>query len=149
MAQEVKGRKAKAKIEINEISERAFRHFYQRGERTSIDRWDEVDNEIHLEAIKLSTELVIKKKTNNEDQDVRDTVSKECHNLLDVFEKGAKTTVLHHWPGIDLGIDLEEGKTVPIENIYSLSHDKLEELHRYIKQNEDRAWIRRVTSGRA
>jgi len=37
-----------------------------------------------------------------------------------------------------MGIDLEEGKTVPIKKIYALSYDQLEELHRYIKQNEER-----------
>jgi len=43
---------------------------------------------------------------------------------------------------------MEEGKTVPIKKIYALSYDQLQELHRYIKQNEDRGWIRRVKSGR-
>jgi len=84
---------------------------------------------------------------NNEDQDGRDTVPQEYHHLLDVFKRGAKTTVPHHRPGIDLGIDLEEGKTVPIKKIYALSYDQLEELHRYIKRNESRGWIRRVKSG--
>jgi len=32
-------------------------------------------------------------------------------------------------PGIDIEIDLEEGKTVLIKKIYTLSHDQLEELH--------------------
>ena len=76
-------------------------------------------------------------------------VPREYHHLLDVFEKEEKTTVPLDRPGIDLGIDLEEGKTVPIKKIYSLSYDQLEELHRYIRQNEDRGWIRRVKSGRA
>jgi len=53
-----------------------------------------------------------------------------------VFEKGEKTTVPPHRPGIDLGIDLEVGQTVPIQKIYALSYDQLEELYRYIKQNE-------------
>jgi len=102
-----------------------------------------------LEAINISTELAIRNKKNNEDQDVRDTVPREYHHLLNVFEKGEKTTVLPHRPGIDLGIDLEEGKTVPIKKVYALSYDELEELHGYIKQNENRRWIRRVKSGRA
>ena len=84
--QEVKGRKAKPKIEINEVSAGAFGQFYRRGETTGILRWDEVDNEIHLEAINISTELAIKNKKNNEDQDIRDTVPKEYHHLLDVFK---------------------------------------------------------------
>jgi len=102
-----------------------------------------------LEAINISTELAIKNKKNKQDQDVRDTVPQEYHHLLDVFEKGEKTTVPPHRPGIDLGIDLEEGKTVPIKKIYALSYDQLEELHPYIKQNQERGWIRRVKSGRA
>jgi len=108
-------------MEINEISARAFGQFYRRGETTGIVRWDEVDNEIQLEAINISTELAIKNKKNNEDQDVRDTVPQEYHHLVAVFEKGEKTTVPPHRPGIDLGIDLEEGKTVPIKKIYALS----------------------------
>jgi len=149
MDQKVMGQKAKTHIEINEISARAFGQFYRRGETTGILRWDEIEDEIQLEAINISTELAIRNKKNNEDQDVRDTVPQEYHHLLDVFEKGEKTTVPPHRPGIDLGIDLEEGKTVPIKKIYTLSYDQLQELHRYIKQNEDRGWIRRVRSGRA
>jgi len=145
----VKGRITKEKMEINEISARAFGQFYRRRETTGILRWDEVDNEFQLEAINISTELAIKNKKNNEDQNVKDTVPKEYHHLLDVFEKGEKTTVPPHRPCIDLGIDLEEGKTVSIKKIYALSYDQVEELHRYIKQNESRGSIRRVKSGRA
>jgi len=61
MAQEVKGQRAKPKMEINEISARAFGHFYPRGETTGIVRWDEIEDEIQLEAINISTELAIKK----------------------------------------------------------------------------------------
>jgi len=147
--QEVKGRMIKQKLEINEISARAFGQFYRTGRTAGIPRWDEVDNEIQLEAINISTELGIKNEKNNEDQDVRDTVPQEYHHVLDVFDKGEKTTVPPHRPGIDLGIDLEEGKTVPIKKIYALTYDQLEELHRYIKQNQGRGWIRRVKSGRA
>jgi len=149
MDQRVKGQKAKTDIEINEISARAFGQFYRRGDTTGILRWDEVVNKIQLEAINISTELAIRNKKNNEDQDVRDTVPKEYHHLLDMFEKGEKTTIMPHRPNIDLGIYLKEGKTVPIKNIYALSYDQREELHRYIKQNEDRGWIRRVKSRRA
>jgi len=146
MDQEVRGQSAKPQMEINEISARAFGQFYRRGETSGILRWDEIQDEIPLEAINISSELVIKNKKNNEDQDVRDTVTQQYHHLLDVFEKGEKTTVPPDPPGIDLGIDLEEGKTVSIKKIYPLSYDPLEELHRYIKQNEDRGLIRRVKS---
>jgi len=112
-------------------------------------RWDEIDNEIQLEAINIRTELAIKNKTNNEDQDIRDTVPQEYHHLLEVFDKGERTRVAPHRPGIDPGIDLEGGKTVPIKKIYALSYDQLEELHQYIKENEDQGLICRVKSGRA
>jgi len=121
--QRVKGQKAKPKVEINEISARAFRQFYRRGETTGIIRWDEAHNEIPLEAINISPELAIKNKRNNDNQDVRDTVPREYHHLLDVFEKGEKTTLAPHRPGIDLGIDLEEGNIVPIKKIYALSYN--------------------------
>jgi len=39
------------------------------------------------------------------------------------IRKREKTTVLSHRTGIDLGIDLEEGKTVPIKKIYAHSYD--------------------------
>ena len=147
--QGVKSQSAKTRMEINEISARVFGQFYRRGEEIGILRCDKVDNEIQLEAIKISTELAIKNKKNNEDRDTKDIVPREYHNLLDVFEKGEKTTLLPHRPGIDLGIDLEEGKTVPIKKVYALSYDQIEELHRYLKQNEQRGWIRRVKTGRA
>ena len=58
----VKKQKSKIRIEINEISARAFAHFYQQGEEIGILRWDEVENEIQLEAINISTELAINNK---------------------------------------------------------------------------------------
>jgi len=35
-----------------------------------------------------------------------------------------------------------------MKKIYALSYDQLQELDRYIKQNEGRGWIRTVKSGR-
>ena len=131
----------KPKIQINEISARAFGQFYRRGEEVGILKWDEVDNEIHLEAINISTELAIKNKKNNKDLSTKEIVPREYHHMLDVFEKGEKTTVPPHRPGVDLGIELEKGKEVSIKKIYPLSYDQIEELHRYIKQNEAREWI--------
>jgi len=88
-------------MEINKMSSKAFGLFYRRGETTVILRWDEIEDKIHLEAINISTELAIKNKRNNEDQDVKDTVPQEYHHLLDVFEKGEKTTLPPHRPNID------------------------------------------------
>jgi len=106
---------------INEISARALGQLYRRGEMTGIPRWDEVNNQIQLEAINISTKLAIKKRKNKENQDIIDTFPQEDHHLLDVLQKGEKMTVAPHRPGIDQGIYLEEGKTVPIKKIYALS----------------------------
>ena len=68
--------------------------------------------------------------------------------MLDVFEKEEKTTVPPNRPGVNLGIELEKGKEVPIKKLYPLGYDEIEELDRYIKQNEARGWIKRVRTGR-
>ena len=68
---------------------------------------------------------------------------------MDDFETGEKATLPPHRPGIDLGIHLEEGKTVPIKKIYTLSYDQIEELHRCRKQNAERGCLRWVKTGRA
>ena len=126
---------------------RAFRQFYPRGEEIGLLRWDEVDNKIQLEAINISTELAIKNKKNHKDKDTRDIVPQEYNHLLDVFEKGEKRKLPPHRKGVDLGIELEEGKTVPNSKIYPVSYDQIEGLHRYLKQNKERGWIRRVRTG--
>ena len=108
-----------------------------------------IENEIQQEAINISPELSIKKKKRNKEQGIRDTVPREYNHLLDVFEKEKKVTQPPHQAGNDLGINLEEGKTVPIKKIYTLGYDQLEELHQYIKQNENRGWIQSMKSGRA
>ena len=89
-AQGGKDHSFKQKIEINGISAKAFGQFYRRGKEIGMLRWDEVDNEIHLEAIKISTELAIKNKK-GEDRDTKDIVPREYDHLLKVFEKGEKT----------------------------------------------------------
>ena len=76
----------------------------------------------------MSTELAIKNRKNKEDRETRDIVPRKYQHLLDVFEKGEITTLSPHRRGINLGIDLEEGKTVPIKKIYALSYDQIEEL---------------------
>ena len=147
--QAVKGQNAKTRKEIYEISGSAFGEFYRRVETAGILRWDEIDNEIQLGAVNIRTDLVLKHKKNHEDQELRDTVPREYHYLLNVFDKGEKTNVLPYWLGINLGIGLEEGKIVLIKKIYALSYDQLEVLHQYIQQNENWGWIRRVKLGRA
>ena len=67
------------RIQINEISARAFGQFYRGGETTGVLRWDEIKDEIRLEHINISTELAIKNKKQNEGRDLRSTVPREYH----------------------------------------------------------------------
>jgi len=73
-------------------------------------------------------------------------VPQEYHGYLDVFEEEEKTKLPPHRPGVDLDIKLEEGQGLPVKKIYALSQDELEELWNYIKQNEERGWIRATYS---
>ena len=70
----------------------------------------------------------------------------EYHKYLDVFEEGEKTKLPPHRRGVDLEIKLEEGEGLQIQKIYALSQDELKELWSYIKQNEERGWIRETYS---
>jgi len=83
-------------MESNGISGGAFGQFYRTGEPTGILRRDEIKDEILLEAINISTELAIKTKKNDEDQNVKDTVPQEDHHLVDLFERRAKRPVPPH-----------------------------------------------------
>jgi len=66
----------------------------------------------------------------------------EYHQYLKVFEEREKTQLPPHRPGVDLGIELEEGKGLLVNKIYALSQDELRELWNYLRQNEQRGWIR-------
>ena len=60
------------------------------------------------------------------------------HDLLPAFEKGEKSSLLPHRPGIDLDINMEEGKGLPDQNIYPLGAEELETVPEYIKTNQER-----------
>ena len=85
----------KPRIQISEILALAFGQFYRREDGVDILKWDEVDNDIQLEAINISTELAIKKKKKNEDLGTNEIVRKEYHHMLDVFEKRKKRQYPH------------------------------------------------------
>ena len=61
---------------------------------------------------------------------------------MDVFMKEEATELPPHRPGIDLEINLEEGKQLPQKKIYPLGVKELEELHAYVRLNESGGWIR-------
>ena len=75
-------------------------------------------------------------------------VPEEYHDLLQTFEKGEKTGLPPHRPGIDLEINIEEGKGLPDQKIYPLGAEELETVQEYIKKNQARGWIREaLTNG--
>ena len=69
-------------------------------------------------------------------------VPPEYHDLLPAFEKGEKTNLPPHRPGIALEITMEEGKGLSDQKIYPLGAEELETLQEYIQTNLDRGWIR-------
>ena len=75
-------------------------------------------------------------------------VPKEYHDLLPAFEKGEKNSLPPHRLGIDLEINMEEGKGLPDQKIYPLGAEELERVQEYIRGNEARGWIREAFNDR-
>ena len=66
----------------------------------------------------------------------------EYHDLLQAFEKGEKTSLPPHRPGIDLEINMEEGKGLSEQKIYPLGAQELETIQVYINKCKAPEWIR-------
>ncbi|KAG6328866.1 hypothetical protein ID866_10223 [Astraeus odoratus] len=61
-------------------------------------------------------------------------IPKEYHDFTDVFSKAKASTLPPHCEH-DLKIELEEGTTLPLGTLYSLSPVKLEALQAFIDEN--------------
>ena len=111
-------------------------------------KFSQKEKQIHLRKINTSTELAIRDKkeertkTRIMDDSLESLVPKEYHDLLPAFEKGEKTSLPPHRPGIDLEINMEEGKCLPDQKIYPLGAEELETVQEYIRKKEARGWIR-------
>ena len=87
----------------------------------------------------MSTELAIrdkeeqKTKTRIMEDSLESRVPKEYHDLLSPFLKGEKTSLPPHRPGIDLKINMEEGKGLPDQKIYPLGAEELGTVQEYIR----------------
>ena len=90
----------------------------------------------------ISTELAIqdkeeqRTKTRITEESWDNLVPKEYYDLLPAFEKGEKTSLPPHRPGIDLEINMEEGKALPDQKILPLGAEELETVQEYIRKNE-------------
>ena len=106
------------------------------------------EKQFYLRKINISTELAIRNKeelrtkAKTEEDSLESLVPREYHDLLQAFKKGEKTGLPPPRPGIDLEINMEEGKGLPDQKIYPLEARELETVQEYIKKNQARGWIR-------
>jgi len=141
------GSRGTSKAQICEISAQAFGKFYRRPDTTTgILKYKKKEGRISLESVNISTQLAIKSGKYPKQRKLEEMVPQEYHGYLDIFEEEEKTKRAPHRPGVDLDIKVEEGQGLPVKKIYALSQDELEELWNYIKQNEERGWIRETYS---
>ena len=132
--------KKSKKIYISEITSREFHKAYRDGETTGVMKFSQKEKQIYLRRINISTELAIQNKeerrtrSKSEEDSLESLVPPEYHDLLPAFEKGEKTDLPPHRPGIDLEITMEEGKGLPDQKIYPLGAEELETVQEYIKQ---------------
>ena len=133
---------AGGRIYISEITHREFRKAYKNGETTGVVKFAQKERQIYLRRINISTELAIRDK---EEQRAKTRISKdsleylvpkEYHDLLPAFEKGEKTSLPPHRPGIDLEINMEEGTGLHDQKIYPLGAEELETVQKYSRKNE-------------
>ena len=136
------------RIHISEITQREFRKAYRNEETTEVVKFSQTEKQIYLRRINISTELAIRdkeeqrNKTRIREDSLENLVLKEYHDLLPAFEKGEKTSLPPHRPGIDLEINMEDGKGLPEQKIYPLRVEEPEAVQEYIRKNKARGWIR-------
>ena len=103
------------KIQISEITQKEFHEAYKKGETTGVMKFSQKERQIYLRKINISTEVAIRNKkerrtrTKIQEDSLETMVPQEYHDLLPAFEKGEKTSLPPHRPGIDLEINMEEG----------------------------------------
>ena len=146
--QHKKNNRPQDKIYISEITQKEFCKAYKNGETTGVVKFSQNEKQIYLGRINISTELAIRDKaeqrtnTRITEDSFESLVVKEYHDLLSAFEKGEKTSLPPHRSGIDLEINMEEGKGLPDQKIYLLGAEELEIAQEYIRKNQPRGWIR-------
>ena len=135
-----------SKIQISEITQKEFREAYKRGETTGVIKFSQKEKQIYLRMINISTELAIRNKeertsrTKIHEDSLATLVPQEYHDLLSAFEKGEKTSLSPSRPGINLEINMVEGKRLPDENNPSAGTRGTRDSTR-IHQNQPRQWM--------
>jgi len=130
------------RIEIDKISIKTFERSKKQGDEDGL-LWGRYNNgKLEILATNVSSELAIQSKKCQKEKDLTEIVPEEYWDYQRVFQEEEATRLLPHRPGVDLEINIEEGKRLPLKKIYSLGARELEELGEYIRTNKKRDWIR-------
>ena len=130
------------RIEIDEISSKTFERSKKQGDEDGL-LWGRYHNgKLEILAPNISTELAIQSKKGQRKKDLTEIVPEEYWEYQRVFEEEEATELPPHRPGVDLEINIEKEKRLPIKKIYPLEARELEELGEYIRINKKRKWIR-------
>ena len=76
------------------------------------------------------------------DKKGQDRLPAQLISYEDVFSAHNAATLAPNRPGVDLAIELQEGKEPPFGPLYPLSRAELEELRRYLEENLRKGFIR-------
>jgi len=130
------------KIKIDEISTRTLERSKRQGDKVG-RLWGRYNNgKLKLLATNVSTELAIQNKKGQKEKSLTEIVPEEYWDYQRVFQEEEATRLPPHGPGVDLEINIEKGKRLPLKKIYPLGARELEELGEYIRTNKKRKWIR-------
>ena len=130
------------RIEIDEISTKTFDRTKEQGDTYGL-LWGRYDKgKLKLLSTNVSTELAIRSKKDQKKKTFHEIVPEEYWDYQRVFQETEAITLPPHRPGVDLEIEIEEGKKLPLKKIYPLGAKELEELGEYIQMNKQRKWIR-------
>jgi len=115
------------RIEIDEISTKTFEKSKEEGDTYGL-LWGRYDHgKLKLLAMNVSTELAIENRKNKKQKTFQEIVPEEYWDQRIVFQERESTRLPPHRPGVDLEIEIEEGKRLPIKKIYPLGARELEE----------------------
>ena len=118
----------KKKIEIDEISMETLEKSRQEGDTYGL-LWGRYENrKLKLLFTNVSTELAIRSKKDQKKKTFHEIVPDEYWDYQRVFQEEEATILPPHRPGVDLEIEIEEGKKLSLKKIYPLGAKELKEL---------------------
>jgi len=130
------------RIEIDEISTKTFEWSKKQGDQDGLLWGRYKSGKLEILAINIRTELAIQSKKGQKKKDITKIVLEEYWDYQRVFQEEEAAQLPPHRPGVDLKINIEEGRRLPHKKIYPLGARELEELGEYIRTNKRRRWIR-------